>query len=87
MDEIKRGAEAKMILDHPLIREVLDGFRRGLEAQRAKCPIKDGELHTKLIMLEQVFNAFEHGFKTTMETGKLAEIKLQQDSRPRFFQR
>lgn len=76
-----------MILGHPLVRETLDGFRKGLEAQRAKCPIKDTELHTKLIMLEQVFNAFEHGFKTTMETGQLAEIKLQQDSKLRIFQR
>ena len=87
MDEVKRGAEARMILDHPLVQEVLTGFRKGLEAQRSKCPIKDAELHTKLIMLEQVFNAFEHGFKTSMETGKLAEIKLQQESRLRLFQR
>jgi hypothetical protein len=87
MDEFQRGAEAAMILDHPLVKEALKGFRLGLDAQRAKAGIRDQELHTRLIMLEQCFNAFEQAFKTTIETGKLAHIKLQQDSKFRVFQR
>ena len=34
MDEIKRGAEARMILDHELVREAFASFREQLAAQR-----------------------------------------------------
>jgi len=87
MDEIKDGAEAKLILEHRLVKAALDGFRKGIEAQRAKCPIKDTDLAVRLVMLEQVFNGFEHAFKQTIETGQLAEIKLREESRFRIFQR
>lgn len=75
-----------MVIEHPLVREAFDAFRENLAAQRRRAPVKDGELHTRLIMLEQVANAFESWFKTAIETGKMAEIKMR-EPKLRIFQR
>ena len=86
MDEIKRGAEAKMILDHELVRQAFTSFREQLAAQRQRVGVKDTEMHTRLIMLEQCANAFESWFRQSIDTGKMAEIAVRKP-RLTIFQR
>lgn len=74
VDEIKRGAEARMVLDHPLVREAFESFYESLARQRQKAPVKDGELHTRLIMLEQCAHTFEAWFRAHIETGEMAKV-------------
>ena len=86
MDEIKRGAEARMILDHELVREAFASFREQLAAQRQRVGIKDTEMHTRLILTEQCANAFELWFRQVIDTGKMADIALRKPRIP-IFQR
>lgn len=86
MDEIRRGAEARMILDHELVREAFASFREQLAAQRQRVGIKDTEMHTRLIMAEQSINSFESWFRQVIDTGKMADIALRKPRLP-IFQR
>lgn len=86
MDEIKRGAEARMILDHELVREAFASFREQLAQQRQRVGIKDTEMHTRLILTEQCANAFESWFRQVIDTGKMADIALRKPRLP-IFQR
>lgn len=81
MDEIRRAAEARMILDHELVREALASLREGIESQRLRAPVKDTDLHTRLIMLEQVAHGFEAWFRRAIESGEMAEVRLRE---PKF---
>lgn len=87
MDEIKRGGEAKLVLDHPLLKEAVDGVRKSLESQRNRASAKDTELHTKLILTEQCLNALEHALRSMITTGEMAQVKLKQSAMERIFQR
>lgn len=78
VDEIKRGAEARMVLDHPLVREAFESFYESLAQQRQRAPVKDGELHTRLIMLEQCAHTFERWFRTHIETGEMAKVQAKE---------
>lgn len=86
MDEVRRGAEARMILDHELVREAFASFREQLAVQRQRVGIKDTEMHTRLILTEQCANAFESWFRQVIDTGKMADIALRKPRIP-IFQR
>ncbi len=76
--EAVRGAQARELLEHPLLREFLGHVRSSLERERAKCGIRDTELHTRLILWEQCANAFERAMRQTIETGEIAKLQIAQ---------
>ena len=86
MDEIKRGAEARMILDHELVREAFALIHERLAQERRRVGVKDTEMHTLLILTEQCANTFESRFKQIIETGKMADFALRKPRLP-IFQR
>lgn len=84
MDEIRRGAEARMILDHELVREAFALIRERLTQERGRVGIKDTDMHTRLILTEQCANTFESRFKQIIETGKMADLALRKPRIPIF---
>lgn len=80
-EEIRRGNEARMVLGHALFQEAWDQAAKSLENQRRKAPVKDTELHTKLILTEQLLYILKGFFEQTIQTGKMAEIQVEEEKR------
>lgn len=78
-EEIVRAGQAKQLLDSPLFIEMRQQVETQLAAQRRAAPIRDTDLHTRLIITEQLWANLMGFFEQTAQTGKLAEVQIQQE--------
>lgn len=74
--EIRRAADARLILDHDIYKDAWTAAERALAAQRRKVALKDTEMHTRLIMAEQVLDSVRRYIEDVVNTGRLADIQL-----------
>jgi hypothetical protein len=77
--EIARAGEAEQILHSKMFQEAKAFIESSLANQRLSVPIKDTEMHTRLIIAEQVWGKFLGFFAEVAESGKLARIQLTND--------
>lgn len=77
--EIARAGEAERLLASPLFQEAKAFIESSLANQRLVVPIKDTEMHTRLIIAEQVWSKLLGFFQEISESGKLARIQLNND--------
>lgn len=82
-DEYLNGQYAKEVLNNPAYKEAWERIREGLINAMNQSPMGDEKTHTKLVMALQITNKIQKQLETTMETGKLAEIQL--NEKKRFF--
>jgi hypothetical protein len=85
-DEIRRAGEARQMLDSAIFAEARKDFYDKLEGARRKAPIAATELHSRLILMEQVAGQFFGYFEQLAQTGKFAELHLAQEERRRSLQ-
>lgn len=85
-EEIIRAGHAREILDSALFQEARTHIASQIRAQMEKAPIADQQLHTRLIMMLQLWRALEAYFEQIAETGKLAEIQIEQERARRLWQ-
>lgn len=78
--ETRRGADARFILDHELYKEAWSAAEEALAQQRRKAALKDTDIHTRLIMAEQVLVSVRRYIEDVVNTGKMAEIQLRQNN-------
>ncbi len=84
--ELDRGSRAKDILENELYRESWDTVEQALIQKWRDCPIRDKEgQHELKLMLKLLQDAKGH-LERVMESGKLAESRLQQ-LKQRLFKR
>lgn len=76
-EEIIRANAAKQVLDSEIFREGCQRIEETLSAQRRAAPIHDQEMHTALIMTEQLWSNLHDWLKQVAQTGKFAEAELQ----------
>jgi hypothetical protein len=74
--EIRRSADARFILSHDLYKEAWNATADALTQQRRKVALKDTDMHTRLIMAEQVLDSVRRYIEDVVNTGKMAEIQL-----------
>ena len=85
--EIIRGRDADFILHHAIFKEAWAAAKQSLESQRLKVGLRDTDMHTRLIMAEQILITVQHYFENVIQTGKMADIQLgNKASRFRLFQ-
>ncbi len=80
-DEIVRGGEAARLLDSTIFQEAAQSVRDGLMAQMAKVPMKDSEMHTRLILSLQLWDALEKHLKGIATTGKIVQFQVEQEAK------
>jgi hypothetical protein len=80
-EEIRRAGEARQVLDAP----VFQAARKDIEAQLAQLrrtvPIRETEMHTRLILMEQLWANLLGYFEQIAQTGKMAELQIQEARR------
>lgn len=80
-----RAGHANEMLDSVLFKEMREHIRSRIQAQIVGAPIIDQNLHTRLIMLSQLWTAIEQWFGQIAETGKMAEIQIEQEKQRKAF--
>lgn len=79
-EEINRGVEAERLLAHPLIQEFFTKAQEGIVDSMATSPLGDEKTHNRLVIALQVLNQLEKSFKDVINTGKMAQIQVNEAS-------
>lgn len=88
-EEVARGGEARRIVESGLWAEACQRIDESLAAQRRSVPLREVEMHTRLIIAEQVWDQFKSFFKEVADSGRFADLQLQQQRslKERIFRR
>ena len=78
-DEIIRAGHAAEVLNSAIFLEMRDHMEAMLRAQRRAVPLIETDMHTKLIITEQVWCNLVEWFEQIVQTGKIAEKQIQQN--------
>lgn len=78
-EEIVRGGQARDVLDAPIFVEAKKAILDGIHAQMRAVPLADDKMHTRLILMLQLWDTLEKYLENVKQTGEIAEFKIQQD--------
>lgn len=82
-EELRRARDAERLVNDPMFQE----GRKYLEAQlsqlRRDVPIHQTEMHTRLILMEQLALRFFGFFDQAIQTGKFAQVRLAEEEKRR----
>lgn len=78
-----RAGEARQMLDSALFQAARNDLEEKLAQLRRTVPISSTEMHTRLILMEQLKEQFFGYFEQIAQTGKLADIQLEQERKRR----
>ena len=79
--EIVRAGEARQILDAPIFQAARAHIEEQLSMARRSVPIRETEMHTRLILMEQLWANLLGYFEQLAQTGKMAEIQIAERQR------
>jgi hypothetical protein len=85
MDEITRGKDAARILNEPLYQEAFSMVRDGIVKAMTQSAMGDEKTHNRQVIALQVLEMVKRHLQTTMETGQMAEIQVQDKKGLRKF--
>jgi hypothetical protein len=77
-EELRRAGDAKQILESPLFLEVRAHIEGALAEQRRTVPLRETEMHTKLIVTEQCWLNLLDYLQQIVTTGRMAEFTVAQ---------
>jgi hypothetical protein len=80
-DEISRSLDVQMIVENPIYKDAWNQIREGVIAAMNQSAMGDEKTHNKLVIALQVVNKLQGIFDTTMQTGKMAEMQLEEKKR------
>jgi hypothetical protein len=74
--EIKRGAEAELVLNNHIYKEAFDMVEKGLVQAILSSALGDEKTHNKIAISMQLLHQIQNALKTTMQSGKMAKIQV-----------
>lgn len=77
-DPIIRANDARTIINSPLWQEVKADIEGKLQYLRRSVPITSNEMHTRIILMEQLWGFMLDYFEQIAQSGKMA-LKLQEE--------
>lgn len=77
-EEVIRAGQARQLLDSPLFIEACKRVSDSLADQRKRVPVRDTDMHTRLIITEQLWGNIQDWLTGIAETGKLAQFEINQ---------
>lgn len=76
--EVIRAGQARQILESSLFKEMRQNIETQLAANRRAVGVRDTDMHTRLIITEQLWGNLMDFFEQTAQSGKIAEVQIQQ---------
>jgi hypothetical protein len=80
-DPIVRANDAKHILNSTLWQEVKTDIEGKLQYLRRSVPITSTDMHTRIILMEQLWGFMLDYFEKIAQTGKIEALKLEEEAR------
>lgn len=77
LTEIRRGDEAKRVLENPVYQEAVQKVREGLIQAMAGSPLGDAQTHNRLVIGLQILTQIEKQLVDVMQTGRMAQIQVE----------
>jgi hypothetical protein len=74
--ELERAEEAKRLLAAPIFAEACNRIDAELRVLREGVPISDSDMHTRLILMEQLWGKLLDHLRAVMESGDYARAQL-----------
>jgi hypothetical protein len=81
--EIRLAGEARQIISAPMFVQAKEQLQLQLAEARRLVPITATDMHTRLILAEQIMGKFFDYFEQIAQTGKFAEMRLEEEARKR----
>lgn len=72
-EELRTAGDARHVLDNPVFQKAKDDLYDRIRQARKAAPITAAEMHTRLIIMEQLADQFFDYFELVLQTGKLAQ--------------
>jgi hypothetical protein len=82
--EIKRGDDAKKILENKVYIEAFETVKKNIIDAMNTSPLGDDKTHNRLVIALQTLSQIEKALTDVMQTGKMAKIQVE-DKRFRVF--
>lgn len=79
--EADRGRQAQDLLEHPLLQEAMEILRSEFKEAWANSPARDSEGREKLWQLHAMVGKFESHLTQVLQTGKLARLQIEEQTR------
>jgi hypothetical protein len=77
-EELRAAGEARGILDSRIFQAAKHDVEEKLATVRRNVPIRDTEMHTRLILMEQLWANLLGYFEQIAQTGKMAALQLEE---------
>jgi hypothetical protein len=77
-EELIRAGHAREVLESPIFLEACQRIEDALRDQRRAVPVRDTEMHTRLILTEQLWSHVRDYLDQAVQSGKLAEFTIKQ---------
>jgi len=74
--EMERARQAQRLLEDPLFKAAREDVYGQLRAARISAPTTDANLHSSLILMEQMADRFFGYFQQMAQTGQFAQLHL-----------
>ena len=81
--ELLRAREAQQLLDSALFQEARKSIEGQLATIRRTVPLKDTDMHTRVIIMGQLWDSLLGYFEQLALTGKMAEMQLREEEQRR----
>jgi hypothetical protein len=81
--EVQRAGEARQIIQSPIFIQAKEHLIGQLRESRRMVPMTATDMHTRLILAEQVMGYLFDFFDQIAQTGQLADMRLQEEERRR----
>lgn len=81
--EVQRAGEARQVLESQVFIDARKYIDDTLAQLRRNVPIRETEMHTRLILMEQLWGNLLGFFEQLAQSGRMAEIKLAEEQRQR----
>lgn len=79
-EELRAAGDARHVLDNPVFQKARAELYEKLRQARKAAPITASEVHARLIIMEQLADQFFDYFEFVLQTGKMAQATLDQES-------
>ena len=82
-DEILQANYAKEVLENPAYKAAWTNIKEGIISAMNQSPMGDEHTHSRLVLALQIANKLQKQIEVMLQTGKMAEIQLEESSKLR----
>lgn len=81
LEDAQQGYEARQLLENEVYKSAIENVRAGIVEKWRSCPIRDREGQHELKLMDKLLSELEGYIKQVVDTGKMAEIQLENERR------